>query len=314
VGGCAASGAPANITGIPASTRWFPPRWLSWLPLLALAGCNPAILDPAGPIGEATSTILIDSVAIMLCIVVPVIIVTLGVAWWFRASNTKAQYQPDFTHSGTIELVVWGIPLLVILLLGGVTWVGAHELDPARPLPPVTRPLRIQAISIDWKWLFVYPDLRIASVNALTVPAGTPLEFTLTSASVMNAFFIPRLGSMIYTMNGMTTRLHLQADHPGTFRGLSSHYSGDGFSGMHFEVTALAPQAFDAWVDKTRQNGPVLDEAAYEVLAKQSQNVEPFTYRDADPALFARLVAQLIPPAEGPPADTPKRDVSPHSH
>src|SRR5262249_1208610 len=164
-------------------------------------------------------------------------------------------------------------PLLVIMLLGGVTWVGAHELDPAVPLPPVTRPLRVQAISLDWKWLFVYPDLRIASVNELTVPAGTPLEFTLTSASVMNAFFIPRLGSSIYTMNGLPTRRNLQAASPGPSRGLSSHYSGDGFAGMHFEVTSLAPQAFDAWVEKTRQNGPVLDEPAYEALAKQSQNV-----------------------------------------
>jgi cytochrome o ubiquinol oxidase subunit 2 len=288
-------------------------RVLRWLPLLALGGCNPAVLNPAGPVGAGNATILIDSVVIMLWIIIPVIVVTAGFAWWYRASNTRAKYRADFVHSGTIELVVWGIPLLVILLLGGVTWVGAHDLDPARPLPPVTRPLRVQVVSLDWKWLFIYPDLRIASVNELTIPAGTPIEFSLTSASVMNAFFIPRLGSMIYTMNGMRTLLHLQADNPGTFRGLSSHYSGDGFSGMHFEVTALAPDKFEAWVDATRSNGPVLDEAAYEVLGKQSIDVQPFTYREADPALFPRVVAQLIPPSEGPPPETPSRNVSPRS-
>ncbi|HET6608721.1 MAG TPA: ubiquinol oxidase subunit II [Rhodopila sp.] len=289
-------------------------RWLSWLPLLALSGCKLAILDPAGPVGLADSTLLIDSVAIMLCIIVPVIIGTVGVAWWYRAGNTRAQYRPDFVHSGTVELVVWGIPLLVIMLLGGVAWVGSHDLDPAKPLPPVTRPLRVQVVSLDWKWLFIYPDLHIASVNQLTIPAGTPVEFALTSGSVMNAFFIPRLGSMIYTMNGMTTRLNLQADNPGTFLGESSHYSGDGFSDMHFDVNALAPDMFENWVDATRKKGPVLDEASYEELGKQSLNVQPFTYRDADPGLFARIVAQVIPPAGGPPPETPQRDVSPRSH
>ncbi|HVY15750.1 MAG TPA: ubiquinol oxidase subunit II [Rhodopila sp.] len=285
--------------------------WL--LPLLGLAGCKNSVLDPVGPIGTGDATILMDSVAIMLCIVVPVFIATAGFAFWFRAGNTRARYRPNFIHSGTIELVVWAIPLLVILLLGGVTWIGSHELDPAKPLPPITKPLRVQVVSLDWKWLFIYPDLKLASVNELTIPAGTPIDFTLTSASVMNAFFIPRLGSMIYTMNGMTVRLNLQADTAGTYLGESSHYSGDGFSGMRFDVHALPAEQFDTWVEATRQKGPVLDEAAYKALERQSLNVTPFTYRNADPTLFARIVAQLIPPAEGPPADTPHRDVSPKS-
>jgi cytochrome o ubiquinol oxidase subunit 2 len=278
---------------------------------LVLAGCKLAVLDPAGPIGSADSTILLDSVAIMLCIVVPVIVATAAFAWWFRAGNSRATYRPQFVHSGTIELVIWGIPALVILLLGGVAWVGSHDLDPANPLPPVAPPLRVQVVSLDWKWLFIYPDQGIASVNELTIPIGTPISFSLTSASVMNAFFIPRLGSMIYTMNGMTDRLNLQADEPGTYFGESSHYSGDGFSGMTFDVHAVSTNSFNAWVEATRRNGPVLDEAAYTALAKQSVNVKPFTYRDADPALFARIGAQVIPPADGPPPETPRRDVSP---
>lgn len=288
-------------------------RRLVFLAPIALGGCKPAILDAAGPVGSADAMILVDSVIIMLCIVVPVILATAAFAWWFRAGNSRATYRPGFVHSGTIELVVWGIPALVILLLGGVAWVGSHDLDPARPLPPVARPLRVQVVSLDWKWLFIYPDLRLASVNELTIPVGTPVEFSLTSGSVMNAFFIPRLGSMIYTMNGMTDRLNLQADEVGTYFGESSHYSGDGFSGMTFAVHAVAPGTFANWVTATRQNGPVLDETSYAALEKQSQDVRPFTYRDADPALFPRIAAQMIPPADGPPPDTPSRDVSPRS-
>jgi cytochrome o ubiquinol oxidase subunit 2 len=165
--------------------------------LVVLTGCEPNLLDPQGFIGISEKTILIDSVAIMLAIVVPTIAATLGFAWWFRASNTKAIHLPDWAYSGRIELIVWGIPLLVVMLLSGVAWVGSHDLDPAKPLVSETPPLEVQGVSLDWKWLFIYPTQGIASVNELTVPVGVPIHFSLTSASVMNAFFIPRLGSMI---------------------------------------------------------------------------------------------------------------------
>src|SRR3984885_340462 len=203
---------------------------------IVLPACQPAVLDPQGIIGVADKTILIDSLAIMLTIVIPTIAATLAFAWWFRASNTRAAYLPDFTYSGRIELIVWAIPLLVIMLLGGVAWIGSHDLDPAKPLASDTPALEIQGVSLDWKWLFIYPSQGVASVNELVVPAGVPIHFSLTSASVMNAFFVPRLGSMIYTMNGMRTQFTPRADAPVTFLGLSSHYSGDGFSGMHFDV------------------------------------------------------------------------------
>ena len=206
---------------------------------LALAACQPAVLYPQGPIGLANRTILIDSVAIMLAIVVPTIVATLAFAWWFRASNTRARYLPEWAYSGRIELIVWAIPLLVIILLGGVAWIGSHELDPQQPIASDKPPLEVQVVSLDWKWLFIYPAQRIATVNQLMIPAGVPVHFALTSASVMNAFFIPQLGSMIYTMNGMTTQLNLRADQAGVFPGLSSHYSGDGFSDMHFAVRAM---------------------------------------------------------------------------
>jgi hypothetical protein len=159
----------------------------------------------------------------------------------------KATYLPDFVYSGRLELIVWAIPLLTIMLLGGVIWIGSHDLDPAKPLASKTPPLEIQVVSLDWKWLFIYPNRRVASVNQLVVPAGVPIHFSLMPASVMNAFFIPQLGSMIYTMNGMTTQLNLRANAPGTFRGLSSHYRGDGFSDVHFDVQAVPSS--DACID-----------------------------------------------------------------
>jgi cytochrome o ubiquinol oxidase subunit 2 len=269
-----------------------------------LSGCTPAVLDPLGPIGLAERTILIDSVAIMLAIVVPTIAATLGCAWWYRSSNTRARHLPDWEYSGQLELIVWAIPLLTIMLLGGVAWIGSHDLDPAKPLASKAPPLDVQVVSLDWKWLFIYPDQRVASVNHLVIPAGVPVHFALTSASVLNAFFVPQLGSMIYTMNGMTTQLNLHADAPGTFPGLSSHYSGAGFSDMHFDVVALPADRFSAWVDATRGNGPALTPQSYADLAMQSMKVAPFTYRDVDPDLFQKIVQQALPPGPGPTDET----------
>jgi cytochrome o ubiquinol oxidase subunit II len=282
-----------------------------FLPLLALAGCQLDVLDPRGAVGTADATILIDSVAIMLAIVLPTIAAIFGFAFWFRKSNNRARYLPDWEYSGQIELVTWSIPALTIILLGGVTWIGSHELDPARPLASKAPPLEVQVVSLDWKWLFIYPAQKIASVNQLAIPAGVPVHFSLTSASVMNVFFVPRLGSMIYTMNGMRTQLYLIADTPGTFRGQSSHYSGDGFSGMHFDVQALPPDRFSEWIVAARAAGPSLDRAAYLALAAQSSDVRPFTYRAADAGLFAEIVSQTVPPGPGP-AD-PLADVRPSS-
>ena len=228
----------------------------------------------------------------MLAIVVPTIVATLGFAWWFRASNTRATYLPDWEYSGRIELIVWSIPLLVIMLLGGVAWIGSHDLDPAKPLASDTSPLEVQVVSLDWKWLFIYPDQRVAAVNQLVVPAGVPIHFSLTSASVMSAFFVPQLGSMIYTMNGMTTQLHLQADAPGKFLGLASHFSGDGFPDMHFDVQAVPAEQFATWIDATRNTGPTLDAASYGELAKQSVNTTPFTFRAVNSHLFHQIVTR----------------------
>ena len=269
---------------------------------MLLSGCEPAVLDPVGPVGQADKTILIGSVVIMLCIIVPTILAVLGFAWWFRAGNPRAQRLPHWAYSGQIELVTWAIPLLTITLLGGVTWVGSHELDPAKPLrsPNGVPALEVQVVALDWKWLFIYPNQHVASVNQLVIPAGRPVHFLMTSASVMNAFFLPRLGSMIYVMNGMTSDLNLQADQPGVFRGISSHFSGDGFPGMHFEVRALDQAGFDGWAAATRATGSGLDAARYAQLAIQTINDPPSTFSTVEPGLFQKIVGQELAPGPGP--------------
>jgi len=269
--------------------------------LISLAACHTAVLSPAGPVGEGNRIVLLDSLAIMLAIVVPTIVAILAFAYWFRASNIRARYLPEWAYSGRLELIVWSIPALVIFFLGGIAWISSHLLDPAEPLKSQAEPVEVQVVSLDWKWLFIYPQQNVASINHMVVPAGVPLNLKITSASVFNVFFVPRLGSMIYAMYGMTTRLNLQADRPGVYPGLSAHFSGDGFPGMAFDVHAVTRQEFTQWAAATRSSGPVLDEAAYRKLLKQSQNVSPYTYRSVQTGLFDDIVEQRLPPGEGPP-------------
>jgi cytochrome o ubiquinol oxidase subunit II len=258
------------------------------------------ILDPQGPIAAANKTILIDSIAIMLAIVLPTIAAMFVFAYYFRESNSRAFYLPNFAYSGRLELVVWSIPALTIILLGGVAWIGSHKLDPAAPVEGTGSPVRIQVVSLDWKWLFIYPDQRVATVNSLTVPVGAPLQLQLTSSSVMNVFFIPQLGSMIYTMNGMITRLNLRADQEGNLQGLSAHFSGDGFPAMLFDVHVISPLDFPNWVVKTAQSGNVLNADSYKQLMQQSVEPGRPTYRLDDPRLFDDITTQRIPPGPGP--------------
>jgi len=255
-----------------------------------LGGCTEGVLDPKGPIAFAERQILFNALGIMLAIVIPVILAILAVAFWFRASNGRASYLPDFEYSGRLELLVWSIPAMTVLLVGGVAWVGAHDLDPRKPISSPVKPITVQVVSLDWKWLFIYPEQGIASVNHLTVPVGTPISFELTSSTVMNSFFVPQLAGQIYTMSGMVTRLHLQADHPGMYPGLSAMFSGDGFSDMRFMVGAVPNDKFEQWVSQAREAGPVLDTEAYQGLAKPSQAIEPFTYRAVAPDLFSGVV------------------------
>jgi cytochrome o ubiquinol oxidase subunit 2 len=261
-------------------------------------------MDPRGPVGASEKLILVDALAIMLAIVVPVIIATIGFAWWFRASNTRATYRPSWDFSGSLELIIWAIPALVITFLGGIAWFGSQSLDPYRPLDSQIKPIEVEAVSLDWKWLFIYPDDGVATVNELVIPAGTPVHFKITSASVWNALFVPQLGSMIYSMARMTTQLNLQADNPGTFRGLSGMFSGDKFSDMHFDVRAVDGAAFHQWVAGAKESGSALDRAAYARLAQIADTAPVMTYNSVDPTLFAAIVAGTAPEPAGAPEIT----------
>jgi cytochrome o ubiquinol oxidase subunit II len=270
-------------------------RWSVVCAAMLVCSCNQqGILDPQGPIASAQLLLLLNSTGIMLVVVLPVILATLGFAWWYRSSNARASRSTDEGYEGRIEFVVWSIPALIVILLGGVIWIGAHQLDPRAPIPADAKPLQVEVVALDWKWLFIYPDQRIAAVNQLVIPAGTPVNFRLTSATVMNSFFVPQLGSQIYTMGGMTTHLNLLADKPGEYPGISAMFSGDGFSDMRFIAKAVLAGDFKPWVAQVLGAGSALDEAAYAQLAKPSIAVPPMTYRSVEPNLFERIIEQTV--------------------
>ncbi|WKE63914.1 ubiquinol oxidase subunit II [Gallaecimonas kandeliae] len=261
-----------------------------------LAGCdNMVLLDPKGPVGQGEKSLILTATWLMLLVVVPVIIMTIAFAWRYRASNTKATYLPKWNHSTAIEATVWSIPLIIIAILAVLTWKSSHELDPYRPLDSDKKPMTIQVVSLDWKWLFIYPEQKIATVNELVFPKGVPVKFEITSGTVMNSFFIPQLGGQIYAMAGMTTQLHLQADEAGTYAGLSANYSGAGFSDMKFSAIATpTDQDFDNWVAKVKAGSAVLDNASYQKLLKPSEN-NPVEYFSAvKPQMYDQIVASIM--------------------
>ena len=271
----------------------------SLLLALPLAGCG-GVLDPGGPVGGAERLVLLDSLAVMLVIIVPTIAATFAFAWWFRASNHRARYRPDWAFSGRLELIVWAIPALVVIFLGGIASFGSHALDPYEPLPSSQGPVEIQVVSLDWKWLFIYPADHIATVNLLVIPVGRPVHFSLTSSGVMNSFFIPRLGSQIYTMASMISQLSLQADRAGTYHGISAQFSGKGFADMRFQTIAMPASGYAAWLAAARSHGPRLDRPAYAALARPSGNAPPLTYSAVDPQLFRAIVqGTTAQPARG---------------
>lgn len=262
---------------------------------LLLAGCQGGILDPKGQIGADEKNLILIATGLMLIVVIPVIFLTLFFAWKYRAGNTNARYEPKWSHSSKIEAVCWGVPILIIIILGTITWITTHQLDPYKPIDHHKKHLNVQVVSLNWKWLFIYPDQGIATVNQLVMPTDTPVAFTLTSDTVMNSFFIPQLGSQIYTMTGMKTKLHLIANEPGTYKGYSSNYSGAGFTGMKFNAIATKTDAdFDAWVQKVKASGNVLNDETYAELKKPSENNPVTYYSSVKPGLFHDLVMHYM--------------------
>jgi cytochrome o ubiquinol oxidase subunit II len=259
------------------TSHWVRPLGVSCLCTL-LASCAEGVLDPRGPVGGAERVILYNATAVMLAVGIPVILLTLLAAWWFRAGNRRAKYRPELVYAGRIELIVWSIPALVILFLGGMAWIGAHDLDPPKPLEASAAPLEIEVVALDWRWLFIYPHEHVATINYFVVPTGVPVHFSLTSTSVMNSFFIPQVGSQIYAMPGMTTQLNLQVEKPGRYEGISAQFSGPGFSDMRFAVTAGSAEEFGRWLAQVRQRGGALDGATFAQLARPTRAGGELTY------------------------------------
>ena len=282
-------------------------RGLLLLPLALLAGCDMVLLNPAGDVANQQGQLIMIATGLMLLIVVPVIFFTLLFAWRYRKGSARAEadYDPEWDHSTKLELVIWGVPLLLIIVLGLITWISTHKLDPYRPLDrldanrPISadvKPLEVQVVSLDWKWLFIYPEQGVATVNELVTPVDVPVRFKLTSSTVMNTFYIPDLAGMIYTMAGMETELNAVINKPGVYDGFSAHYSGAGFSQMRFKYHGVSQGDFDAWVAKTRAAGGTLDRSAYLEL-EQPSSAEPVRrFGDVTPALFHDVVNRCVAP------------------
>jgi len=289
-----------SIPSIPRSLAWS----ASGAVALALAGCSKAtVLNPAGDVAAQQGNMVVTATLLMLIIIVPVILLTLIFAWKYRQSNKAADYDPNWHHSTTLELVIWSVPLMIIIALGALTWIGTHKLDPYRPLeridanrplPAGSKPLEVQVVAMDWKWLFFYPEQGIATVNEVAAPVDRPILFKLTASSTMNVFYVPDLVGMIYTMPGMQTELNAIINRPGIFKGLAAHHSGPGFSGMTFKFHGLSNDAFDQWIAKARQEGTTLDKTTYLQLAKPSEREPVQRFANVQTDLYERILNRCV--------------------
>ena len=296
--------------------------WSRPLPILALtllAGCGD-VLDPAGDIALQQRNLIYASVGLMLLIIVPVLILVVTFAWRYRQGNDEATYDPHFDHSTTLELVIWSAPLLIIIALGALTWSSTHLLDPFRPLNRISAtkpktgqpPLRVQVVSLDWKWLFIYPELGIATVNELALPVDREVRFDMTSANMMNTFYAPTLAGMVYTMPGMRSTLHAVLNKPGTYEGMSANYSGAGFSYMRFKLKGMDDAAFARWVGEVKGRGMPLTTANYLKLEKPSEKVPAMHFASVERTLFDRVYERCVAPGTTCMSETMRKDGGGH--
>jgi cytochrome o ubiquinol oxidase subunit 2 len=274
--------------------------------LLLLGGCQMVVMNPSGDIAVQQRDLIILSTVLMLLIIVPVIALTLFFAWKYRRSNEKATYDPEWHHSTRLEIVIWAAPLVIIMILGAVTWTSTHLLDPYRPLDRLApgqtaqgvKPLKVEVVALDWKWLFIYPELGVATVNELAAPVDTPIDFDLTSSSVMNSFYVPALAGQIYAMPGMRTKLHAVINKPGVYEGFSANYSGAGFSDMRFKFHGMSRADFEAWAAEVRKSGDRLDGPRYLVLERPTEKVPAQRFASVESGLFDKAVNRCVEPGK----------------
>lgn len=269
-------------------------QYLNILPLLLpllLSGCGSALMDPKGEIGNEIKSLILTAFGLMLIVVIPVIVMTILFAWRYRHSNLMAKYAPEWSHSNAVEAVVWLIPCVIIVFLAILTWNTSHSLDPHKPLADKEDTLQVEAVSLDWKWLFIYPEQGIATVNELALPVGKPVHFRVTSGSVMNSFMVPTLGSQIYAMAGMDNDVYLVANEKGVYAGRSTNYSGAGFAGMTFDAHVTSEQDFQAWVDKVRGGSDTLSYPdGYQKLAEPTEDAPVQYFSSVSPDLYQDII------------------------
>jgi cytochrome o ubiquinol oxidase subunit 2 len=282
-------------------------RLIALLPLMAVGGCNMVVMAPSGDIAMQQRDLIVISTVLMLLIIVPVLFLTVFFAWRYRGSNTTAKYDPEWHHSTALEVVIWSAPLAIIIALGAVTWISTHKLDPYRPLdridaeravPATTKPITVEVVALDWKWLFFYPEYGIATVNEMAAPVDVPINFKITASSVMNSFYVPALAGMIYAMPGMQTRLHAVINKEGEYEGLSANYSGDGFSHMRFKFHGVQQQGFEAWVARVKAQGTALNRDAYLKLEKPSSKEPVRYYATVDNGLYESILNMCAHPGK----------------
>ena len=273
------------------------------LPTALFAGCNTVLLHPAGAVASQQGHLIVVATVLMLLVIIPVMALTVLFAWRYRKSNTSATYLPDWDHSTQLELIIWAAPLLIIIALGAVTWISTHTLDPYRPLRRIdtmhavtadTKPLTVEVVALDWKWLFIYPEQGIATVNELAAPVEVPIDFKITASSVMNSFFIPSLAGQIYAMPGMQTELHAVMNSAGEYDGFSANYSGAGFSDMRFKFHGLSAGDFDRWVQEAKASGKTLDRERYLQLERPSEREPVQHYAAVSAGLYEAILERTL--------------------
>ena len=289
---CHAGRAAPKVAGMSLVKRF---RWMLVLPAALLGGCSLVLLHPAGAVAAQQGHLIVVSTILMLLVIVPVIALTFLFAWRYRKSNTEATYTPDWDHSTQLELVIWAAPLLIIIALGAVTWISTHTLDPYRSLRrPDRKPLTVEVVALDWKWLFIYPEQGIAVVNELSAPADVPITFKITASSVMNSFFIPALAGQIYAMPGMETQLHAVMSSPGDFDGFSANYSGAGFSDMRFKFHSMSAGDFEHWVQAVKAGGQALNRDGYLQLERPSEHETVRRYATVADGLYDSILSRTV--------------------
>jgi cytochrome o ubiquinol oxidase subunit 2 len=297
---------------------------------LYLSKTDLAVLNPQGAIAQKEYNLIVFGTVLSLAIIVPVFVMTFLIVRKYRVDSEgnytkkkgRRQYTPDWDHDRKLETIWWGVPLVLIIILAGVTWQSSHELDPSKPISEsisAVAPIKVQVVALQWKWLFIYPEQGVASVNYLQFPANTPVDFQITADAPMNSFWIPKLGGQIYAMSGMSTQLHLIANKTGEYRGVSANLSGDGFAGMDFLVRSVPNNEFANWVQTIKNSAPSLDQVSYEQLAKPSKENQPAFYNFGnDPSstsIYDTVVEKYMMPTEN--TDTTNTmqnmDMMPHS-